>query len=143
MLAAQADATRVEWARRRAEVTDEMMPLATVDPFRLHVFGVPAWRAPAVVKRGSRAYPLDLVWVPLVSSFLTPACPSCGSRAMLVAAKSGLGCRNCTRPEATPEPVRALGGGRLAAAGVVYNFTAIGGSAGACPASPNYPGSGR
>ena len=105
MLAAQADATRVEWERRRAEVTDEMMPVATVDPFRLHVFGVPAWRARAVVKRGSRAYPLDLVWVPLVSSFLTPACPSCGSRTTLVAGKSGLGCRNCTRPEATPEPV--------------------------------------
>ena len=82
-----------------------MMPVATVDPFRLHVFGVPAWRAPAVVKRGSRAYPLDLVWVPLVSSFLMPACPSCGSRATLVAGKSRLGCRNCTQPEATPEPV--------------------------------------
>ena len=104
LLAAQAHATRVEWERRRAEVTDEMMPVATVDPFRLHVFGVPAWRASAVVKRGSRAYPLDLVWLPLVSAFLPPACPSCGSRATLVAGKSALGCRNCTRPEATPEP---------------------------------------
>jgi len=41
----------------------------------------------------------------MISSFLPPACPSCGSRATLVAGKSGLGCRNCTRPEATPEPV--------------------------------------
>ena len=105
MLAAQSVATRVEWERRRAEVTDEMMPVAIVDPFRLHVFGVPAWRVSAVVKRGSRAYPLDLVWVPMISSFLPSACPSCGSRATLVAGKSGLGCRNCTRPEATPEPV--------------------------------------
>jgi len=90
MLAAQSVATRVEWERRRAEVTDEMMPVAIVDPFRLHVFGVPAWRVSAVVKRGSRAYPLDLVWVPMISSFLPPACPSCGSRATLVAARAGL-----------------------------------------------------
>jgi hypothetical protein len=105
MLGAQSVATRVEWERRRAEVTDEMLPVAIVDPFRLHVFGVPAWRAPAVVTRGSRTYPLDLVWVPLFSSFLPPGCPSCGSRATLVAVKDRLGCRNCTTPDTTPEPV--------------------------------------
>ena len=57
MLGAQSVATRVEWERRRAEVTDEMMPVAIVDPFRLHVFGVPAWRASAVVTAGLAGVP--------------------------------------------------------------------------------------
>src|SRR5208283_5389705 len=53
-------------------------------------------------------YPLDLVWVPMISSFLSPACPSCGSRATLVAGKDRLGCRNCAKSDATPEPVGTL-----------------------------------
>ncbi|MGH9171794.1 MAG: hypothetical protein ACRD0Z_13135 [Acidimicrobiales bacterium] len=111
VLVTQADATRVEWARRRAEVTDEMMSAATVKPFRLHVIGVPVWRVCASVRRGDRGYPIDLVFLPLMSAFLSPSCPACGVVAPLVAGKRRLGCRVCDKPEAEANAAGTAGGG--------------------------------
>ncbi|MHB1773821.1 MAG: hypothetical protein ACYCST_19170 [Acidimicrobiales bacterium] len=99
LLSQQADATRIEWQRRRAEVSDEITPTTEVRPFRLHVIWLPAWHVMASVRRGARSFSLPLTYLPLTSSFLLPACPSCGSTALLVAGKDRLACRACVTPE--------------------------------------------
>ncbi len=103
LLSAQADATNAEWTRRRAEVADELRPTFEVIPLRVHVLCVPAYRTPAVVRRGVRNYPLSVLYAPITSSFLVPVCPSCGASARLVAGKSHLGCQECIRPSGAEE----------------------------------------
>lgn len=98
LLGSQAEATRTEWKRRRAEVADDLTPSFEIQPFRLHLVAVPSYRIRATVRRGARAYPLSLSYLPLTSSFLPPQCSSCGSEAVLVAGKEGLGCRTCMTP---------------------------------------------
>ncbi len=107
LLSAQAEATNAEWTRRRAEVADELRPTFEVIPFRLHGLCVPAYRTPAVVRRGARAYPLSVLYTPLTSSFLLPVCPSCGASARLVAGRAHLGCQDCLGPSAVGEDARA------------------------------------
>ena len=107
LLAAQAEATRAEWSRRRAEVAEELTPSPEARPFRLHVLRVPAYRVPFVVRRGSREYPLDLVYVVATASFLDPGCPSCGAVATLVAGKEKLGCRSCLGEREHDKPAAA------------------------------------
>jgi len=95
LLGAQVEATKAEWSRRRAEVTEELTPTVTTHPFRLHVLRLPAYQVGCVVRRGAREYPLNLTYVQSTSSFLVPACPSCGAPVTLVAGKERLGCRSC------------------------------------------------
>jgi hypothetical protein len=95
MLTEQADATRREWTRRRSEVADDLTPTFEVQPFRLHLVAVPAYSVPAVIRRGARVHPVSLHYLPVLSSYLPPTCPSCGAEAILVAGKDRLGCRSC------------------------------------------------
>ena len=95
MLTEQADATKREWTRRRSEVADDLTPSFEVKPFRLHLVAVPSYAVQAAVRRGPRTYSLPLSYVPILSSYLPPQCPSCGSQAILVAGKDQLGCRTC------------------------------------------------
>jgi hypothetical protein len=95
MLQEQAEATRSEWARRRSEVADDLTPTFQIQPFRLHLVAVPSYTVEAVVRRGVRAHPIPLTYLPILSSFLQPHCPSCGSESTLVAGKDRLGCRTC------------------------------------------------
>ncbi len=108
LLSAQAEATNAEWTRRRAEVADELRPTFEVIPFRLQGLCVPAYRTPAVVRRGARAYPLSLLYTPLTSSFLVPECPSCGASARLVAGRAHLGCQDCLGSSAVGKDERAV-----------------------------------
>lgn len=110
LLGEQAEATKREWKRRRAEVADDLTPSFVVQPFRLHLMTVPSYRVQATVRRGARAYPLSLSYLPLTSSFLPPLCPSCRSEAVLVAGKDGLGCRTCMTP---PGPDEDAGTGQV------------------------------
>lgn len=107
LLASQAEATRGEWDRRRAEVADDLTPSYEMYPFRLHLVSVPAYHVPSVVRRGARAYELALTYVPLVSGFMPPRCPGCGSPEPLVAGKDRLGCRACRRPPVAVAPLPA------------------------------------
>jgi hypothetical protein len=112
MLMEQADATKREWTRRRAEVADDLTPSFEVKPFRLHLVAVPSYAVQAAVRRGSRTYPLPLSYVPILSAYLHPRCPSCASQAVLVAGKDQLGCRACMVPPSSagavvPEQVEA------------------------------------
>ena len=95
LIAAQADATKAEWLRRRAEVTEELTPTVDTHPFRLHVLEVPAYEVLCVVRRGTREYPLPLTYVQATASFLAPQCPFCGASTTLIAGKERLGCRSC------------------------------------------------
>lgn len=103
LLAAQAAATRAEWNRRRAEVADDLTPTFEMRPFRMHLLAVPAYRINGAVRRGLRAYPLALTFVPLTSTFLPPGCPACGAEGQLVAGKDQLGCRRCLGSPAVPD----------------------------------------
>lgn len=96
VLADQAEATQREWHRRRTEVADDLTPSYDVRPFRLHLVAIPAFDLPAVVRRGTRTYPLTLTYVPLSAAFLTPRCPACGTTDTLVARKDRLACRTCS-----------------------------------------------
>jgi hypothetical protein len=98
MLEEQGEASKREWARRRAEVADDLTPSFEVRPFRLHLVAVPSYTIPAVVRRGPRLYQLTLRYIPAVSSFLPVPCPLCGEQAVLVAGKDRLGCRSCMTP---------------------------------------------
>jgi hypothetical protein len=98
MLTEQADATKREWTRRRSEVADDLTPSFGVKPFRLHLVSVPSYAVEAAVRRGARTYALPLTYLPILSSYLPPLCPSCGSLAILVAGKDQLGCRICMVP---------------------------------------------
>lgn len=104
MLHAKANVTRAERARRLAEVEEKFRPVHSIRPFRLHVLWVPALRLPCNVLRGRREFPLTLWWLRPARSFLPVACPACGSRETLVAAKDRLGCRRCL-PRAAVVPV--------------------------------------
>jgi hypothetical protein len=111
MLTEQAEATRREWTRRRSEVTDDLTPTFEVKPFRLHLVGVPAYTVQAVLRRGTRTYQLHLDYLPVLSGFLHPSCPSCGSQAVLVVGKDRLGCRQCMAPSpSVVVPDRGEGG---------------------------------
>jgi hypothetical protein len=105
MLTEQAEATRREWARRRAEVADDLTPTFEVQPFRLHLVAVPSYSVPAVIRRGARAHPISLDYLPVLSSYLQPPCLSCGAMAILVAGKDRLGCRSCIVPTVLPVAV--------------------------------------
>jgi hypothetical protein len=102
MLTEQAEATKREWERRRSEVADDLTPTFEVQPFRLHLIAVPSYTVQAAVRRGARAHTLPLSYVPILSSFLQPRCPSCGSEAVLVAGKDCLSCRACTAAASSP-----------------------------------------
>jgi len=109
MLTEQAEATKREWARRRSEVADDLTPSFEVRPFRLHLIAVPSYTVQGVIRRGARAHPVPLTYVPILSSFLRPQCPACASESVLVAGKDGLGCRSCMPPPPSPGGVAATG----------------------------------
>lgn len=109
---AREEATLAERARRLVEVEEKWQPRTEVRPFRLHVVWVPAQVLPVEVRRGPRAYPVELRWLLPASSFLPLGCPHCGADAagpggvpdvVLVAGKQRLGCRRCLdRPVPVP-----------------------------------------
>lgn len=103
-LDARAEATRAERARRLAEIRDKHEPRLTLTPYRLQLVLVPAVVLPVEVKRGSRPYPQDLVWVWSARTFRPLPCPSCGRDQPLVAGKNALGCRACLTRPAPPSP---------------------------------------
>lgn len=109
MLEAKVAATRAERSRRLDEVEEKFRPGYTIRPFRLHVLWVPALRLPCIVLRGRREFPLALRWLRPTRSFLPMACPNCGMREALVAAKDRLGCRRCL-PRAAVVPVLPVPG---------------------------------
>jgi hypothetical protein len=95
LLAARADSTRAEQARRLAEIEEKYQATHEIKPYRLHLVQVPILRCPVEVLRGSRRYPLVLEWLLPVSCFAGLRCPSCGEPAPLVAKKTMLGCQRC------------------------------------------------
>ena len=95
LLAARADSTRAEQARRLAEIEEKYQATHEIRPYRLHLVQVPALRCPVEVLRGSRRYPLVLDWLLPVSCFAGLRCPACGEPAPLVASKTMLGCERC------------------------------------------------
>lgn len=102
---AQAEAAQAERARRLQEIEDKHQPRSDRQPFRLHLLLVPAYRLPVQVRRGPRAYPYALVWLPVLRRFLPARCPACGERATLVAGRKGLGCAACVaQPTETVPP---------------------------------------
>ena len=136
MLAEQAEATRREWARRRSEVADDLTPSFEVQPFRLHLVAVPAYVVPGEVRRGARPYPLPLTYLPVVSSYLPPRCPSCGAQEHLVAGKDRLGCRSCMAPGPSgtiPPDRRTSGRAPVEAAVEAAVEGAVGGAVGGAP----------
>ncbi|MGH2927493.1 MAG: hypothetical protein ACRDL8_04765, partial [Solirubrobacteraceae bacterium] len=92
---AQEQATRAEWARRRQETEEKFSGSREVLPFRLHVLEVPGLQVPVTVRRGARAYGLQLDWVLPLGCFLPRPCPSCGALQPLVAGRDRLGCQAC------------------------------------------------
>jgi hypothetical protein len=95
LLAARADATRAELARRLAEIDEKYQPSHEIRPFRLHAVLVPGWRVPVDVRRGPRRYPSTFDWLPALGSFAPHRCPACGASAPLSASKTRLGCTDC------------------------------------------------
>lgn len=106
LLEAQAEATRVERARRLKEIYEKFRPRQEIRPFRLHLVHVPVVQLPVVIRRGPREYPFDLTWVPCASAFLPMICPECADSETLVVGKHGLGCRACLEHAACAPPVR-------------------------------------
>ena len=104
LLEAQAEATRVERARRLREIEEKFRPRQELRPFRLHLVDVPVVRFPVVIRRGPREYPCDLFWVPCASAFLPAPCPRCNGSEILVAGKQRLGCRACLEHAASAPP---------------------------------------
>lgn len=96
LLEAQADSTRTEHARRRREIEEEFKARHEIQPFRLHLVHVPAFRLAVEVRRGSRTFPFALTWLAGAGEFAGVRCPACGSAEALVAARDRLGCRSCT-----------------------------------------------
>jgi hypothetical protein len=101
LLEAQADATRVERARRLREIEDKFRPRHEIRPFRLHQVCAPVVQFPVLVRRGPRQFPFELIWMPCAVAFLPAPCPHCGKLEVLVAGKHFLGCRSCL-PQAAP-----------------------------------------
>jgi hypothetical protein len=95
-------ATREEEARRLAEIAEKYQPRHMIRPFRLHVYGLPALRVTADVRRGDRRYPMAFDWLLSAGAFAPVRCPSCDGTSALVAAKQKLGCEVClpARPAA-------------------------------------------
>lgn len=106
LLDARAEATRVEHARRRAEIQEKFRPSHQVRPFRLHLLLVPALELPVRVRRGQTAHPFAFTWVLPRAGFVDSCCPHCGTAERLVAGRDRLGCRACLqRPRlAAPAP---------------------------------------
>lgn len=103
-VSAKMASTHAERDRRLAEIAEKYRATHSIRPFRLHVLGVPVLRLPLDVRRGARRYPLTLDWLLPARAFAGVRCPACGSPAPLVAAKTGLGCREClTWTDAPPE----------------------------------------
>ncbi len=109
LLAAQAESTRREQARRLAEIREVFEPTYEIRPVRLHLIWVPAIHVPVVVRRGQRGFPFALSWWSSVAEFAPYSCPSCGANAPLVAARDRLGCRACLAP-ASEAPGRPAAG---------------------------------
>lgn len=108
---AREEATLAERARRLVEVEEKWQPRTEVRPFRLHVVWVPTQILPVDIRRGPRAYPVELRWLLPASSFLPVGCPHCladatdrgaASDVVLVAGKQRLGCRRCLDRPAIP-----------------------------------------
>lgn len=113
LLDAQAEATRVERARRQAEITEKFRPSHHAHPFRLHLLLVPALELPVQVRRGATAYPFTFTWVLPRAGFTDIRCPHCGAADRLVAGRDRLGCRACLgRPAVgapSPAPLPPVG----------------------------------
>lgn len=106
-LSARMTSTHAERDRRLGEIAEKYRATHTIRPFRLHVLGVPVLRLPVDVRRGDRRYPLTLEWFMPGRTFAGIRCPSCGSAAPLVAAKTQLGCERClTKPDSQREAPR-------------------------------------
>ena len=95
LLAARADSTREERARRLAEIAEKFQARHEIRPYRLHLVQVPVLRQAVDVRRGARRYPMVLDWLLPAGEFADVRCPNCGERAGLVAAKTMLGCALC------------------------------------------------
>jgi hypothetical protein len=105
LLASQAEVTITERDRRLAEIEERFEPRHEIQPFRLHLVAVPALSMPVSVRRGDRAFPLTVTWVPGGVGFLPLRCPHCGDSSPLVAGRDRLGCRTCIpRPAVEPAP---------------------------------------
>ncbi|MEX2553675.1 MAG: hypothetical protein WD627_11825 [Actinomycetota bacterium] len=118
LLDAQAEATRVEQARRVAEVEETHRPTIQIRPFRLHLVGIPALVVPMEVRRGARMHRMTLIWLLAAGRFAHPACPECGSAERLVAGRDRMGCRACLPRADSVSAVRVLAplaGGKQAA----------------------------
>lgn len=100
LLAARADSTREERARRLAEIAEKFQARHEVRPYRLHLVQVPVLRQAVDVRRGERRYPMVLDWLLPAGEFADIRCPNCGGHAPLVASKTVLGCALClpTKP---------------------------------------------
>jgi hypothetical protein len=95
LLAARADSTREERARRLAEIAEKFQARHEIRPYRLHLVQVPVLRQAVDVRRGARRYPMVLDWLLAAGEFADIRCPNCGGQAGLVAAKTVLGCALC------------------------------------------------
>jgi len=107
LLDAQAEATRIEQARRQAEIEEKFRPSHQVRPFRLHLLLVPALELPVRIRRGTTTHPFALTWVLPRAGFTDLRCPHCGVAARLVAGRERLGCRACLSRPAPADPARA------------------------------------
>jgi hypothetical protein len=106
LLDARAEATRVEHARRRAEIQEKFRPSHQLRPFRLHLQLVPALELPVQVRRGKATHPFAFTWILPRAGFVDPRCPHCGTAEPLVAGRDRMGCRACLPrpPAAAPSP---------------------------------------
>ncbi len=105
----QAEATRVEQARRQAEIAEKFRPSHHARPFRLHLLLVPALELPVQIRRGAATHPFTFTWVLPRAGFTDIRCPHCGAADPLVAGRDRLGCSAClARPAvaatASPAP---------------------------------------
>ncbi|MEO3857813.1 hypothetical protein [Acrocarpospora sp. B8E8] len=107
VLRARLAATGEERERRLSEIAEKYQARHEIRPFRLNLVHVPALRLAVDVLRGSRRYPLTLDYLTPLGVFAPLRCPSCGSRAPLVASKVKLGCESCLSKPAQPVPATA------------------------------------
>jgi hypothetical protein len=96
--------TEAERDRRLAEIAEKYQARHELNPYRLHLVGVPALRVPVEVRRGERRYPLMLDWLRPAGVFAQPSCPSCDRVAPLHAGKTALGCLMCMAPKVPSLP---------------------------------------
>jgi hypothetical protein len=144
MLDAQAEATRLERARRRREIEEELTARHEIKPFRLHLVHLPAFVLSVEVLRGQRRFPLTLTWLPLAEELAPVRCPSCDAAQPLVAGKDRLGCTSCmpraaSRDASTPAAAPAASRpapARRGPAGAAERNSAPGASGTAAGAQP-------